>query len=446
MNALKDKVNSARSPRSSVDHSSHDEEADKYRLLVTAGPSYDTSTHQIVRVNTSTPTMVENQFLTAAIKVRIRGYRGLPSESPMTSPYFDDPMHTKDQYSIAFSFVPKIDLPSVDTAWGNDFDHPVRDRLPPGFNTAFRIVKDFIDPGLECDAYADEPWIYGPSLSCWFAFGIGDKIDDKNATSELRKDRKEVDDVLKEGADSEDGWEIRRRHGLPDNNEKRRKHFLSASNRQPFVFEQGRTYHGDFYNPYLDFGNFALKLPGFSIRVIKYIDDKSHRLRYVFKNRKTGDVYFCVNLNLLWGDELRLAMQDEQKEVEKHAGAEQPEVNGHTDPGDDGAESGGSGTATEPGERESESAPAPSQPNQQAAPATASDELAAQPSAPAPREEPTESNSQSERDSHVEPGLRDKPPALAEEAKKMSIQDTLQDTASADRSQGRSGLLDDGVD
>lgn len=35
-------------------------------------------------------------------------------------------MHARDQYSLGFTFVPKQDIPSVDTVWGNDFDHPVR--------------------------------------------------------------------------------------------------------------------------------------------------------------------------------------------------------------------------------------------------------------------------------------------------------------------------------
>jgi hypothetical protein len=281
------------------------QEGDKYRLLVTAGPSYDPSTHKLVHVNTDTPTYVENEFIRCKIKVRIRGFRGLPSSCPSSSPYFEDPMHVRDQYSIGFSFVPKQDLPSLDVIWGNDFDHPVRDRLPPGFNTAFKIVKEFIDPGLECDAYADEPWLYGPALSCWFGLRIGEKL---SADEEL-PEAEESQDVIREGADGS-GAEIRAKHGLPENNEKRRKFFLSAAKREPFIFEKDRLYSVDFYNPYLDFGNFALKLPGFSIKVIKYINDKSHTLRYVFKNRKTEEVYFSVNFNLLWGEQLQQALRE----------------------------------------------------------------------------------------------------------------------------------------
>lgn len=330
MDSLKSKIAGAvsrspsPSPRNSIDanasNSTAKQEADKYRLLVTAGPSYDTSTHQVVRVNTDTPTYIENDFLRAKIKVRIRGFKGLPSSSPSSSPYFDDPLHEKDQYSVAASFVPKRDLESKDVIWGNDFDHPVRDRLPPGFNTAFRIVKEFIDPGLECDAYADEPWLYGPALSCWFGLRIGDKLNDGAQIPEAT----ERDDLIREGADGS-GSEIRTKLNLPENNEKRRKHFLSRPNREAFTFEKDRLYSFDFYNPYLDFGNFALKLPGFSIKVIKYIDEKSHTLRYVFKNRETEDVYMCVNFNLLWGEQLEKALKDDQEQIKAFAGAE---VNG----------------------------------------------------------------------------------------------------------------------
>ena len=239
MSSLKARIGNALSrspsPRSSTELSSDSNNGngnaattntDKYRLLITAGPSYDVSTHKLVHVNTDAPTLIENEFMRCKLKVRIKGFRGLPSECPSSSPYFEDSAHVKDQYSIAFSFVPKQDLPSKDLIWGNDFDHPVRDRLPPGFNTAFKIVKEFIDPGLECDAYADEPWLYGPALSCWFGLRIGDKISSDQELPEAQ----EKQDIIREGADGS-GSEVRQQLALPDNNEKRRKFFLSSANR-----------------------------------------------------------------------------------------------------------------------------------------------------------------------------------------------------------------------
>lgn len=50
--------------------------ADKYLLHVTAGPSYDPSTHQEVAVNGPNATQIKNSSCTANVKVRIQNYRG----------------------------------------------------------------------------------------------------------------------------------------------------------------------------------------------------------------------------------------------------------------------------------------------------------------------------------------------------------------------------------
>lgn len=421
----------ANSPRSSLDSPSSQsiasqskskkrDDPDKYRLLVTAGPSYDTTTHNIVHVNTSTPTYIENDFLRAKLKVRIRGYKGLPSASPSTSPYFEDPLHEKDAYSIAFSFVPKVDLPSQDVAWGNDFDHPVRDRLPPGVNTAFKIVKEFVDPGLEMDAYADEPWLFGPALSCWFGFRVGDKVEGEMSQESI-PEREEADDVIHEGADGQ-GEEVRKKFALPDNNEKRRKHFLNRSHREAFAFEKGRLYSADFYNPYLDFGSFALKLPGFSIKVIKYIDEKSHTLRYVFKNRATGDVYLCVCLNLLWGEQLEKALKRDEDVLGKFAGKEVESTSNDdrisADQGQDMSASNGVPISDEGFDVTKQDQSAPAEPVN-------------------PKD-----GSKEQREADA-PGMIDKPEHVRQQIEQMSIVDLLQGTASRDRRGVKGPLLDD---
>lgn len=304
------------------------QEKEKYRLIVTAGPSYDEREHQPVHVNTEKATYIENDFIRAKIVVRVRGFKGLPSSCPPDADsYFNHPLHERDQYSLGFSFVPKVDIPSENTVWGNDLDHPIRNRIPPGFNTAFRIVKEFIDPGLQCDVYADEPWLYGPSLSCWFALRIGDEVGPGEDFASPG--------VITEGADGS-GQQIRESLNLPSNNEKRRKHFLNEANRQAFTFQKGRLYQGDFYNPYLDFANFALKLPGFSLKVIKYIGDKTHCLRYVFKNRETGELFFNVNFKLLWGEQLEKAIERDRQGEEGHLGG--VEVNGQSGGSEQGEE------------------------------------------------------------------------------------------------------------
>lgn len=178
-----------------------DIENSKYLLRVTAGPSYDPSTHSPVIVNGGVPTVIENEHIKAHIKVRIRNYTGLPLHAPTTSPYFSTESRTREQYSIGFSFVPKHDIAGDEATWGNDFDHPVRDRLPPGFGIAVRIVKEFIDPSIELDAYADEPWLYAPALTSFFAMRVGEKksLEEWGEAADLPD--VEEDDPILEGAD-----------------------------------------------------------------------------------------------------------------------------------------------------------------------------------------------------------------------------------------------------
>ena len=145
-------------------------------------------------------------------------------------------------------------------------------------------------------------------MDCWFTFRIGDKL-----SPEQQKDIPHVKEEhpLQEGADGT-GAQVREKLGIPDG-PKRRKFYLSAERRAEFVFEKNRLYQADFFNPYLDFNKFALRLPGFKIRVIKYINDKTHNLRYVLKNRKTGDAYFVVNIALLFGEDMQQALLQENE-------------------------------------------------------------------------------------------------------------------------------------
>ncbi|KAF2263122.1 DUF1769-domain-containing protein, partial [Lojkania enalia] len=277
---------------------------DKYLLQVTAGPSYDTATHREVAVNNPEAHMIENDIITCWLNVRIRDYHGLPRGSPDTSNYFDHRMHKTDRYSVGFSFVPKKDIPGKDLVTGFDFDHSIRDRLPPGFKYAMKIVTTILDPGIYSDPYSDTPYLYGPALSSFFTFRIGEHIDHVSAEDQLKSQLKQdAAGIIEEGADGS-GSKIRQEHAIPLKASKRRKNFLNPQNLKNFTFEAGRLYQSDFFNPYLDFANFALRIPGFSISVSKYIDDKTHQLRYVIKNRRTEEVLFVVVFTLLFGQKL----------------------------------------------------------------------------------------------------------------------------------------------
>ncbi|KAK3305643.1 uncharacterized protein B0T15DRAFT_502710 [Chaetomium strumarium] len=330
--------------------------ADKYVIRVTAGPGYDLASHVEVPVNSAKPVHIASDRIEADLNVRVQNYRGLPRNAPSTSPYFEAEPHkyNGDQYSIAFRFRLKrpppppapgndgeatvvrgddedeeergtrgaeddnqaeqaeeeeqddddddVDgVPGTDLQFGNDFDHPIRNRLPPGFGTAMNIVKWWIDPGLEGDPYADKPYLYGPALSSFNTVHVGEG---------------EVDEArgglwFDEGGD-ERGLVWRRELGAPDNAKARMKWALKAPNKERWTWEYGRTYGADFFNPYVDFSEFALRLPGFNLPIMRYWDGqglrhhrkRSHQLRYVLRNRSTGQVYLVVLFSLHMAEDI----------------------------------------------------------------------------------------------------------------------------------------------
>lgn len=272
--------------------------ADKYILRITAGGDYDEANHVQVPVNQPETVRITTAHADIELNVRIQGYNGLPLGSPSTSAYFDAEPHAynQDQYSISFRFTPKrsaatssssssssgvavngndkeeYEIPNgisgSDLQFGNDFDRPIRDKLPPGFGTALRIVQWWIDPGLQGDAYANRPYLYGPALSSFnvLHLGAGEHEAGKGGL------------WFEEGGDAtQGGLQTREALGLPDTGKARMKWALADANKDRFVFEYGKTYGLDFFNPYLDFANLALKLPGFQLSIANYWDGQALR-------------------------------------------------------------------------------------------------------------------------------------------------------------------------
>ncbi|KAF1949941.1 DUF1769-domain-containing protein [Byssothecium circinans] len=273
---------------------------ENYILKVTAGATYDRTKHQDVLVNTEKPVHISSEHLDARIHVRVKDYRGLPEGSPSTSPYFSHPQHPYDRYSISFSITPKTSIPGNALVFGNDFENPIRDRLPPLFDKAFGIVKWWIDPGLDGDVYGDHPYLYGALLSSINVLRIGSKPPQKIDAGE-EKENEAI--IYEEGAEG-DGEDVRKEKSIPAVSGQRQKFFLTEANRKAFEFEAGREYKCDFFNPYLDFNEFALKI-GYGLPAISIIGHwdgqplRPHSLRYVLKNRETNTELFIVNFQLI---------------------------------------------------------------------------------------------------------------------------------------------------
>ena len=84
--------------------------------------------------------------------------------------------------------------------------------------------------------------------------------------------------MLSEGADDAEGEKIRADNKIPSTGAARQKHFLNEEHRKTFNLEKGRVYKCDFFNGYLDFNDFTLKLPmGLSINIVKHWDGQPLR-------------------------------------------------------------------------------------------------------------------------------------------------------------------------
>jgi hypothetical protein len=60
---------------------------EQYMLRVTAGATYDTTTHQDVPVNSEQPVHITSDLLTAKLHMRIKDYRGLFLPSCYPTPH-----------------------------------------------------------------------------------------------------------------------------------------------------------------------------------------------------------------------------------------------------------------------------------------------------------------------------------------------------------------------
>lgn len=52
---------------------------------------------------------------------------------------------------------------------------------------------------------------------------------------------------------------------------------MQEDSKEDWVWEYGRTYSVDFFNAYLDFSEFALRLPGYAVPIMKYWDGQGLR-------------------------------------------------------------------------------------------------------------------------------------------------------------------------
>ncbi|KAK9252475.1 DUF1769-domain-containing protein [Lipomyces tetrasporus] len=268
----------------------------RYRLRVSAAPSYDPAEKRTIHVNTDVPVEIISSSSWSSIVVRIQNFKGLPDSSPKTNAYFGYKDHRRDLNSISFKIKFNEDTSFDDVLFGNDFDRPIRDSLPYGFGIAYKIFHYAVDPSATGDVYADKPYLYGYAVTSINVIAVAKP--NKEKLPFVKEDLSAVMPIEGQNAN------------IPASSAERRKFFMQHENRKKFVFKAGQTYEFDFFNPYIEMGReFALRLPGYSLGIMKYWDGQP--LRYVLKS-KTGKVYFTLLFELVEDP----AMADGSEEVD----------------------------------------------------------------------------------------------------------------------------------
>jgi len=116
-----------------------------------------------------------------------------------------------------------------------------------------------------------------------------------------KKQREGGGEEKEEKEEEEEAGGLVEDNGLGLTAKARRKHFLTEGKRKEWVFEVGKVYKMEFSGPWLDFGEFRVVLPGFRVDILKYWDGQP--LRFVLRNKESGEVYLVVEFELVDGEE-----------------------------------------------------------------------------------------------------------------------------------------------
>ncbi|KAF9301386.1 hypothetical protein BGZ74_006804 [Mortierella antarctica] len=303
----------------------------RYRLRVSVGPSADPKDLKPIAPNDDAhPLWIESDEFVGQVVVRIKGLdktfgykEGAQQDNIKAmpdSPWFHKPGADSNLSSIQIQGGFKRAWTGDQIVFGNQFEQPLR--LPPFSSIALKFVQ-FIDPGLEADIYSDKPWAFSPliatmntvNVSEWKADSaahIDEGVQDHNRGELPQWPSSEGDHILedtsllfkskeKSGTTTKDNGkevlDLAHTEPVSMNTAKRRSYFSQVANLEKHTYEPDHVYSFDFFNPYLDFSSFTLKIPGFSVDITRYWDGQP--LTYIVKSKDNSVVFLAVQFELV---------------------------------------------------------------------------------------------------------------------------------------------------
>jgi len=266
----------------------------EYTVEVSVGTSVETL--RPIKVNVEgEPDILDSPEFTGRIAVRIANFDGVTPDgsAPIpTSPYFGP---TQRLCSIQIQGRFKRDWTANDLMWGNEFDNKLR--IPKLAGPALKFIQATIDPSLEADLHADKPWARSPLIATMNTVLAKNSTDGSEITPDKPLSLPEWPSPKGEHIPEDTMLGIPQRTQMDVN--ERRKHLAKEQVRKEVIIHPYQVWNFDFFNPFLDFANFKIRLPAvkMSVNMIKYSNGEP--LRYACKSRDHKVTFFLVQFSLL---------------------------------------------------------------------------------------------------------------------------------------------------
>jgi len=312
-----------------------------YKLIITAGPSLDEETHQIVHVNSETSVPLSSDNFSGQVTVRVAHFRGLAphgTESIPNSPYFEKECDAT--FSIDASGVYKTQsLTADDLLFGIVFRTSITDRLPSTYKLGVRALQWF-NPNIDFQLEGEKPTVLAPLLALVTRVNVtalSPESESQLSTIPTRPENSHVENIIPllraqtpgsraSGALESDyaivtaikssappGEPDSRSPSGPGIPEKswfsfgasldprraRHKFYSNEDVRRETIIGENNILSIDMNNGFLDFRDLSLRIPGmpFSVGLGSYMNGRP--VQYCCMSRDKTKVYWCVVFTLM---------------------------------------------------------------------------------------------------------------------------------------------------
>ncbi|WVN87723.1 uncharacterized protein L203_102917 [Cryptococcus depauperatus CBS 7841] len=281
----------------------------KLRVTVSSSSSSYPPTSPI-SVNSTKPQSISTPGFEGKIWVFVKDYEGEHKDGEGKE-YFEKEWRNGMSFGIVVRGKFKQEVGVDEIVFGNVFERPIRDCLPWGTSVATKFLY-FMDPVMELDIYADQPWALSPALATMNSLSLskGEEISEDIVVKEnaLKYLKSQAPDVL-----------------IAEGDEKtligtRKKWLSHKSNREKIKLEPETVVGMEFANGLLDFNTLSATLPppfSLSFPLLKFWDGQP--VTYVCQKRANSGQN-PVGQQVFWSVGFEIIDEDARRQLEERNG------------------------------------------------------------------------------------------------------------------------------